>query len=317
MTAIWPAILLSLNQVLSPYQPDSSSIDQLIKTFCSSEWVVVENAALELEEMGADALPYLVALLARDEAIPLQDTFDLIYPGMDRFYGHGYSVWYDIDWLSVRAGWLIERITFEDFGFRESAMSKSPLLAEEIEHQRRHPKSPHYLSHTMPQVRMQLRAEAAERTKEWWDQNRLKWNRLESIYAAMESNDRRRVESILQWIRFGETTCPGLDLDSFDTQVMPIVKELVSSTDNQLSRHAELIIQGDHDRRFCGLCGTDMTRNYAAHYRSSLAAIRHYSRGTLEANNGENPATGPLGSIVNIGAPRCPRCGYEKPKCTR
>lgn len=62
------------------------------------------------------------------EVVPLTDTMDLIYPGAKTFYGHGYIVNYDLDSLAVRAGWVLESITFQDFGFRSNTIQEDTLF---------------------------------------------------------------------------------------------------------------------------------------------------------------------------------------------
>lgn len=59
--------------------------------------------------------------------INLQNTADLIYPGTEKFYGHGWSISYDIDWIAVRAAWVLEELTFQDFGYSQSAFDFSKI----------------------------------------------------------------------------------------------------------------------------------------------------------------------------------------------
>ena len=94
-----------------------TTIDQAIKNFESNDWVLVSEARTTLEEAGMDALPSLFSLLREDKIVKLTNTGDLIYPGAVKFYGHGEIIDYDIDQLPVRAGWLIEKIAFQNFGF--------------------------------------------------------------------------------------------------------------------------------------------------------------------------------------------------------
>ena len=36
------------------------------------------------------------------------------------------------DWISIRAGWALEELTFEDFGYRESLIDHDELLAATV-----------------------------------------------------------------------------------------------------------------------------------------------------------------------------------------
>src|SRR5436190_20367765 len=92
---------------------DSVSLDDLTHQFVGSNWSVVSQAKDRFEDEGAASLPILTGLLHRPEVVPLTETFDLIYPGAKTFYGHGEIVDYELDQLSVRAGWALEELTFE------------------------------------------------------------------------------------------------------------------------------------------------------------------------------------------------------------
>jgi hypothetical protein len=35
---------------------------------------------------------------------------------------------YDVDWISVRAGWALENLTFQKFGFREGVINEADLF---------------------------------------------------------------------------------------------------------------------------------------------------------------------------------------------
>jgi len=76
-----------------------------------------------------------MALLDRDEKVELRNTADLIYPGAKEFYGHGWILDYDVDWISVRAGWALEELTFQNCGFREGVINEADLLKAAIARQ--------------------------------------------------------------------------------------------------------------------------------------------------------------------------------------
>ena len=76
-----------------------------------------------------EAIPDLIELLRDTSFIKLKNTADLIYPGAEKFYGHGWIVNYDIDWVPVRAAWLLEEITFQNFGYRDATINEDKLLS--------------------------------------------------------------------------------------------------------------------------------------------------------------------------------------------
>lgn len=77
-----------------------------------------------------EAIPKIIEMLKDTSYIKLKNTADLIYPGAEKFYGHGGIVYYDIDWICVRAAWLLEEITFQDFGYRELTITTFILKGE-------------------------------------------------------------------------------------------------------------------------------------------------------------------------------------------
>ena len=162
-----------------PYEP-------LSKSFTSHSWVEVLSTKEELESLQATAIPVLLQISERDEEVDLEGTADLIYPGAEKFYGHGWVLDYDVDWLSIRAGWALEDLTFQNFGFREREMVKW---------------------HSTPRSR--LRAAAVSHAKAWWQTNQAGWTRFNAVLEALRSEDPVRQEAALGWIRFGKTKCDG------------------------------------------------------------------------------------------------------------
>ncbi len=65
-------------------------------------------AKMKLESYQKEIIPKLVELLNDTTFVKLTGTADLIYPGAPQFYGHGHFIPYDMDWISVRAGWLLK-----------------------------------------------------------------------------------------------------------------------------------------------------------------------------------------------------------------
>ena len=139
-----------------PQGPKPDPIRKLVDDFVSADWTKVEAAKSELESVQAESIPVLMELLDRDERVELKNTMDLIYPGAEKFQGHGWFLDYDIDWISVRAGWALEDLTFQNFGFREGDIKYAA------------------------EMKKLKRAEAVSRAKTWWQADRQSWNRFKS-----------------------------------------------------------------------------------------------------------------------------------------
>lgn len=212
---------------------------ELIEDFVSSDWGNVAAAKEALESRQADAIPLLLQVLERDQRVELDNTLDLIYPGAKRFYGHGWMLDYDVDWLSVRAGWALEEITFQNFGFREGAIKEADLMTAVLNRQ-----SEVRLSDPSKtaETRKRIRAEAVARAKAWWETAKVSWNRFDAVLEALRSDDPVRQLWTLNWIRHGKTKCDGLTVENFDKQIVPEAMRLSKSKDKNVSDQAQLLL---------------------------------------------------------------------------
>ena len=144
-----------------PIEPTTApALGSLLPDLASADWPTAVQAKGALEALGVKAIPSLVRMLDDDKLVKLRNTADLIYPGAERFYGHGRWLPCDLDWLSARAGWVLEEITFERFGFRDPEL----LALREDEQQRAH-----------------RRAQAVRRAKQWWKRSAGAWNRFDGL----------------------------------------------------------------------------------------------------------------------------------------
>lgn len=114
--ALWVVVLLlSVQPALAA--PPNSELARAIQDFQAASWFKVLAAADIIRKQGKDGLDALVALSKSERVVPLKDTADLIYPGAERFYGHGYVLSYELNHVGDRAGWLLEDISKRAFGF--------------------------------------------------------------------------------------------------------------------------------------------------------------------------------------------------------
>src|SRR5262245_47881172 len=154
------------------------TLESLSTQFISNDWSAVRVAKDALESRQAQAIPMLIALLSRDEYVKLQNTADLIYPGATEFWGHGGIVDYAIDWLSVRAGWTLEDMTFESFVFREGAIDHDALLKAVMSGKADVPLSSVVDMGSDAAVKRGRRSHAVLAATSWWERSSKGWNRL-------------------------------------------------------------------------------------------------------------------------------------------
>jgi hypothetical protein len=219
---------------------EQSAINKLLDDFVSADWQRVHVAQAALESRQAEAIPALITLLDRVEKVELRNTADLIYPGAREFYGHGWILDYDVDWISARAGWALEELTFQNFGFREGVISEADLLKAVITQQG---KARLTDTSKTQDVKKQIRAEAVSRARIWWQKAQGSWNRFDAVLEALRSNDPIRQHWTLNWIRNGKTKCDGLTVESFKKSIVPESKRLLKSSSENVRRQAKYLLE--------------------------------------------------------------------------
>lgn len=223
-----------------------TNVDQLIGDFKSADWKVVKSAKEQLENIGKAAIPDIIKILDRDEVVRLQNTGSLIYPGAEKFYGHGQIVDYDIDNLSIRAGWLLEEISFNNFGFSGYHLSDNELIGFiKITF-------PEYYNNTtnrkkletssFPELRGIIHILSVKNVKKWWENEGNDWNRLDALVESLQSFDEKRQVKALFYLRNGTTRCEGLTKDYYIDNISREIVRLGSSDVKRVSEHARLIL---------------------------------------------------------------------------
>jgi len=218
-------------------------INDLIEVFSGNDWGLVWKAKFALETKQHHAIQAVIELLDRDERVTLMNTADLIYPGAQTFYGHGWIVNYDIDWISMRAGWALEELTFEDFGFSETTIDHDALLQATMAGRTDVPLRDVAPVSVDAGVRKKQRLQAIRRAKQWWKRNREGWMRLPALISALESDNPRRLLSALNWLRFEDSPIDGFSQDIYASRVLPIVKRLAESSNKGVAAQAGLLLQ--------------------------------------------------------------------------
>ena len=172
--------------------------------------------------------------------VKLRNTMDLIYPGAERFYGHGFIVPYELDWIAVRAGWVLEELTFQDFGFREVALTKDALIDGLLDRPVREaanlPPEPETLPSDLDS--------AVTRAREWYATLDLR-TCLGSLIEALTSGRETRQMDALGWLRHGRTPCDGLDVESYGRDIEPLVRQLASGGTEPVREQARLLLRDE------------------------------------------------------------------------
>ncbi|MEZ5429028.1 MAG: hypothetical protein R2747_22470 [Pyrinomonadaceae bacterium] len=227
------------------------SVDQLVADFVSNDWIGrVVPAKEELESRGSESIPQIIALLDQEKEAPLKNTADLIYPGAKEFYGHGWIVDYDVDRISVRAGWFLESLTFQDFGFQSRLIDHDDLLQAVIKSRGNATIKDVMKPEKKEELKKQARAAAVKKAKEWWENSSSQWKRFDAIVEGLKSDDADLQYRIFQWLRNGDTKCEGLSLESFDKLILPEVERLAKSENENIRKEAELLLESNSKEKW-------------------------------------------------------------------
>lgn len=218
----------------------------LINDFVSAEWPSVNSAKIQLESLGTAAIPEIINLLGNCNTEKLKHTGDLIYPGAEKIYGHGQMIEYDIDVICVRAGWLLEDLTFRNFGFSGVQLPENELEAfiittfSEYYHE---PGNQQKVS-TMAEEekRILIRTLSIEKAKAWWPGVSKQWTRLSALQQALSGSEEISQVKALFYLRNGTSLCSGLTQKYFKAKMAVVVEKLTKSKTDRVSENAKLIM---------------------------------------------------------------------------
>lgn len=225
---------------------DTDPVKALIEDFVSTDWPRVSAAKGQLENLGASAIPEIINLLTNCNNQKLQHTGDLIYPGAEKVYGHGQMIEYDIDVICVRAGWLLEDLTFCNFGFSGIQLPGNELdifIKSTFSAYYNQPGNPQKISAlSEDEKRMLIRSKSIEKAKAWWPEASKQWTRLSALQQALSGTDEISQVKALFYLRNGRSQCTGLTQKYYKLKLAGIVERLTKSKTDRISENAKLIM---------------------------------------------------------------------------
>jgi len=160
--------------------------------------------------------------------------------------GHGQMIDYSVDNLSIRAGWLLEEITFNNFGFTGIHLPDDNLVSfikvtfpdyynNSNNRRRIETSSSAELSRLIHKLSLQA-------AKEWWKKEKDSWTRLKGLEDALKSFDEKRQVKALFYIRNGATKCTGLTKEYYYNHIAKEIVRLSGSETLRVSEHARWIL---------------------------------------------------------------------------
>ncbi|MGH1384621.1 hypothetical protein [Kordia sp.] len=222
-------------------------IKNLISDFVSEEWRKVSHSKDSLLNLGESSIPYLIDLLNSPKAYnKLKNTIDLIYPGAEEFYGHGPIVNYDIDWIAIRAGWVLESLTFQDFGFLHNVISEKELMELHIKNYATYAETGKHKVNFKKSELKKLNG-SIRKVKDWWKKNKNGWTPLIELKNAIFSTNTNRQLKALDQMILVRYKIKGFNQKWFDKELKKRIIELSKSKDDELSSYAKWILSLDID----------------------------------------------------------------------
>jgi len=233
-------LLLSFNYCYAQIGPD-----KLVLLLKQADFGAVYEAKTKINYADKEMIGKLIELLKDTAFAKLKNTGDLIYPGADKYYGHGWIVNYDIDWVSVRAAWILEEITFQDFGYRDLTITENKLQNLHQQNYTSYLQSgSHPINFKDKTPRQQLiiyRLMLADSVSKWWDKNKRNWTRFKGLKDALSSSNEQRQQDALHYLRFDDTECDGLTIDSYTNELKPLVDKISTGKNEQATQAKYLL----------------------------------------------------------------------------
>ena len=221
-------------------------MQQLVNDFLSADWPTVLSAKEKMENTGEDCIDDLINMMNDCRVNKLQNTGDLIFPGAEKYFGHGQIIDYDIDDICVRAGWLLEDLTFLNFGFSGIHLPDNELegfISGNFPEYFNNPSNRTHLEElTASGERTLIRKLSIEKAKNWWNSASQGWNRLDALHEALNSQDEKCQVKALFYLRNGRTRCEGLTEKYYRTHLESIIKKLAKVKLGRVSENAKLIM---------------------------------------------------------------------------
>lgn len=162
------------------------------------------------------------------------------------FYGHGLIIPYELDWVAVRAGWTLEELTFEDFGYMGPPIKEDSLLQLHRDNYAQYLKTGSHSTSASPiashDVYCQHLMACASIAQKWWKENRKNWTRLLALKLALGSSSPKRQLRAISYLRFARTACDGLTPTSFEQELRSLVARAATLGDSVVREQAEYLL---------------------------------------------------------------------------
>lgn len=194
------------------------SLTKMINSIKGKDFEKIYSNRNKITDYQQQAIPLLIALLKDTSFVELDHM-----PG--GFFYDGYpnvlcgravkeSLPYSLNLICIRASWLLEEITFQDFGYKDLSIYDYDTQSEHLKD-----------SVEIVQLQEQL-IKMSDTVTAWWKTNSSTWTRFNALKEALVSNVDFRGRSALRYLLAGRTKCDGLTIDSYNKELKPLVQAI-------------------------------------------------------------------------------------------
>jgi hypothetical protein len=231
------SILTAFSQQPIKQSKEAQEIDQLIKQLKGLRFNYdIRDAKDSLSNFQQLALPKLIALLYNTTRLNTDpgDPYTILATGHYKGPNKVSIIPYNFDWLSIRAGYVIESLTFINFGYSSSyKISENGYGSFKIT----------WNKIATAESLKKDRKILANKVAAWWQKNSTSWSRFNGLKTALNSKDKETVAWAVDFIFGGETKCDGFTKESYEKELKPLLENLLNNADEYLKRRIDHIFE--------------------------------------------------------------------------
>jgi len=135
--------------------------------------------------------------------------------------------------------------TFRDFGYRDLTITEEKLMNLRQQNYSSYLKTGSHdidFNDKTPQEQLiHYRLMLADSVSQWWEKSKATWTRFSALKTALASTNKRSQELALEYLRFDNTICEGLTLESYKTELEPLVKAIKNSNNTNADQAKYLL----------------------------------------------------------------------------
>lgn len=230
-------ILLSLF-FINIYFAQKINIDSLISEINQNDFQRILRAKERISQIPKIAIPNLIKNMNNISYSEIYNQKPYNIPGSEEIFDCGTFLNYDINWISVRSAWILEEITFQEFGFYDLDISTIQLVKQYEEVYKKKFDSKLIRNSTSDKRKKILQKILAKKVENWWKENENYWSTFIGVKEALTSKSYNRMENALIFLLRSNL----LEDEQQKKEIIPLLNE-IDSFDSNLSIYTQQIFE--------------------------------------------------------------------------